>query len=95
MTEERRVDRRDIEMAHAGGPIPEILGGALVGALLLLCVAAVVLRGAVPSEAAIAIGALAGALVSWVYRPDRITLERQRDVLHALTPEERPHRRAA
>lgn len=95
MTDERRVERRDIEIAYAGWPFPEVLSGALVGALLALCVVAVVLRSAIPNEAAILLGALAGALMSWTYRPRRIALERQRDIIHAVTPEAQPHRRAA
>lgn len=95
MSDERHVGRHDIEVAYAGWPIPEILGGAVVGAILVLSVVAVVLRSAIPNDAALAIGAVAGALVSWIHRPRRIALERQRDMIRALTPEERPQRRAA
>jgi len=95
MSDVRHVGGHDIEAAYAGWPLPEVLGGAVVGATLVLSVVAVVLRSAIPNEAALAIGAVAGALVSWIHRPRRIALERQRDMVRALTPEERPQRRAA
>jgi hypothetical protein len=71
----------DVIRARGGVPIPEMLGGAVVGALLTLFVASfvpalnsLVLPGEPTVMIVVAVGALLGAAASWVLarRPRRI-----------------------
>ncbi len=94
---EMRLGRREIETAWAGWPIPEMIGGAIPAGIVGLSAVTVIpaLSTVVPNVVGLAAGAVLGAVLSWVWRPRRIALEAQRDMIHAMTPEERPVRRAA
>ncbi len=75
----RHAMRRDIAMAWDGWPIPEMLGGAVVGALLGLSIVTVVpqLAAIVPNTAGLVAGAVVGAALSYVWRPRRFVVERR------------------
>lgn len=89
----RDAMRRQVETAWAGWPIPEMIGGAIVGALLLLSVVTIVpqLAAIVPNVVGLAAGAIIGAILSYVWRPRRIALERE----GRMRPEDQHIRRAA
>ena len=84
---------REMVVAWDGWAMPEILAGAVVGALLGLTVVAVPpgLNRIIPDVAGVAVGVVAGALLSWVWRPRRIRVRTER----TLTEEERTVRHAA
>jgi ABC-type enterobactin transport system permease subunit len=73
-------------VAWDGWAVPEILAGAIVGAVLGLTLAAVPpgVSNVIPDMAGVVLGALIGAVLSYVWRPRRITAQS----LHALTSEE-------
>ena len=72
--------------------LPEILAGAIVGGLIGLTLVAVPpgLNQIIPDVAGVALGVLAGAALSWVWRPGRVATNTQR-----LTEEERTVRSRA
>jgi hypothetical protein len=89
---DRRLGIEEIELARAGWPLPELIGGALVGAMIGLSLVTFsrFLDPIVPNVAGLAAGALIGAGLSWIHRPRRIELRRDR-----LVPEQQHLRRAA
>lgn len=89
----REAMRREVVTAWAGWPIPEMIGGAIVGALLLLSVVTVVpqLAAIVPNVVGIAGGAIIGAILSYVWRPRHIAIQGER----RIRPEDQHVRRAA
>jgi hypothetical protein len=89
---DRRAMEQEIVVAWAGWPIPEMIGGAIVGSLLLLTLTAVPpqLRGLVPDQLSVIAGAILGAVLSFIARPRKIEL-----VARDMTPEEEHLTRAA
>lgn len=89
---DRRFQHRDIEMAWAGWPIPEMIGGAVVGGLLMLSVVTVVpqLAAVLPNVVGVVLGAVLGAVLSWIWRPRHLVVRSAR-----ATPEEQRTRSRA
>lgn len=86
-----RNDRREIVIAQDGWPVPEMIGGAVTGALVLpMFVALTTLYGTVPDSVSMTVGALIGAGASYLLRPRRLVASARR-----LTPEEEHLTRAA
>ncbi|HEX9437292.1 MAG TPA: hypothetical protein VGA16_09070 [Candidatus Limnocylindria bacterium] len=84
---------REIAVAWDGLPIPEMIGGAIVGAFFLLTIVAVPptgLRGSADGLSVV-VGAILGAAISYVMRPRRILVKTTR----RETPEDQHLRRAA
>ncbi len=74
-------ERRRTRVLYDGWPIPEVLAGAIVGALMLVTIVAFVrLDALIPQGLVAAAGALIGGVLSYVWRPRRIVLE-QRELL--------------
>lgn len=75
----REAMRREIAMAWDGWPVPEMLGGAIFGALLGLCIVTVVpqLAAVVPNTLGLVAGAVVGAALSYVWRPRRFVVEQR------------------
>jgi ABC-type enterobactin transport system permease subunit len=90
---DRQLHERDMVVAWDGSALPEMIGGAIVGALIGLVLATVPpgVMNVIPDVAGVVAGALAGAVLSYVWRPRRITAERQREVI----PEEQAIRSRA
>ena len=81
----KNVRDADLIAARDGAPIPEVLAGAIVGAVLMMAAIALVPAvSAVPDVAVVAVGLVAGALLSYVLAPRHVRLAQA----HRATPEE-------
>ena len=90
---DRSLHERDMVVAWDGWPLPEILAGGIMGALIGLTLVAVPpgLNRIVPDVAGIVAGASIGAVLSWLWGPRRIKVRTQA----GLTKEERTVRSRA